>query len=307
MSNLILVSVQGKPGEKDSVADKTGLTAYLGYRPYFCTKLDPNSLAESWFRLWMASPRYPETINIFIIDESEAIPMNVLDWSNKCLHGKFTPEIFESIKNDHYSLATDYLVKEIPETRIAIEPAALLYSTEIYDYALGSTYEEKERICDMFKLVQDNCIDYAKKMKEKKPKTDDKDILYSILRNSGIVSFLWQVATGCSVTTSLYTITLTDLFSASFTTAENLLLKWDAAIESGEEFTYEDFELMRSEFLKALDIAAKSAAAREAKLNGIGRNDLCSCGSGKKFKHCHATKGIDEMIFVTNCDVTELV
>ena len=46
---------------------------------------------------------------------------------------------------------------------------------------------------------------------------------------------------------------------------------------------------------------------QEAKLNGIGRNDLWSCGSGKKFKHCHATKGIDEMIFITNCDVTELV
>lgn len=34
------------------------------------------------------------------------------------------------------------------------------------------------------------------------------------------------------------------------------------------------------------DLSPRDRAQRLAELNNIGRNDLCPCGSGKKYKQC---------------------
>lgn len=38
---------------------------------------------------------------------------------------------------------------------------------------------------------------------------------------------------------------------------------------------------------KEFDVDKLPTAAHETKKTGIGRNDPCPCGSGKKFKRCH--------------------
>jgi len=307
MSNITLITVQSKDNKNASVVKDLGLTKHLGYNPYFCIKIDHTSLAETWFKLWTMFSVNPVTICLFQIDESECTPINLLDWKNLCSESDFSADSFAAILNDANPLTTNYLVKEIPENRITISVAALLYDTEIYRYALGSSYEEKEAICDMFKTIQEHCISVAKQLKERfGKKYSDEKILFDVLRVSGIVSFLYQIATGNSVTSSLYTIIPADLSCASLVSASDLLTKWNNLAESNDTFTLVEYETMRKEFLAALNVAAKSVSAKTAKQNGIGRNDLCSCGSGKKFKHCHAVKGMDDMIFIKN-DLTELV
>ena len=37
--------------------------------------------------------------------------------------------------------------------------------------------------------------------------------------------------------------------------------------------------------------AAKAAGGNGAAYAGVGRNQPCPCGSGKKYKHCHGKKG----------------
>jgi uncharacterized protein YecA (UPF0149 family) len=40
-------------------------------------------------------------------------------------------------------------------------------------------------------------------------------------------------------------------------------------------------------------VASKRAASASSDMSAVvGRNKLCPCGSGKKFKHCHGAKDI---------------
>ena len=296
MSQMILFTVQGDKNGKDCVADESGLTEYLGYRPVFCSRLDPNSLAESWFKIWSASPRYPRTINIFIMDSADCIPMNVLDWTNKCL--RRTPDkttIADVLYADTESdLMTDYLVKEIPESRIEISVPALLYSTEIFEYAFGN----ENGIIETFEKTQHSCDIRIKEIQSKTPKNGPKldDIEYAVLRMSGIIPVLWQIATGHNMKRFAYMLKPCDFSGVTFHAAEELLIKWDKAIASKKEFTKEEFEEMHQLFLQGLDVAVKNMLTRESKASGVNRNDLCPCGSGLKYKQCCSKSGINDLV-----------
>jgi preprotein translocase subunit SecA len=58
------------------------------------------------------------------------------------------------------------------------------------------------------------------------------------------------------------------------------------------EYHHNDVEAAKATGDEAAIAAAQQEAAAEKARNdaifsGIGRNDPCPCGSGKKFKHCH--------------------
>lgn len=42
--------------------------------------------------------------------------------------------------------------------------------------------------------------------------------------------------------------------------------------------------------IKTIDYVEEANKLKESKYNKIGRNDLCPCGSNKKYKYCHGKK-----------------
>jgi len=303
MSRMILYTVQGDKNGKDSVADKSGLTEYLGYRPIFCSRIDSESLAESWFKIWSTSPRYPRTIYMFIMDSADCIPMNVLDWTNKCLERNPDKETIASVlyADAASTLMTDYLVREIPENAIEISVPALLYSTEIYKYSFG----DANGILETFEKTQHSCDVKINELRSKTSKNGPQldDIEYAATRLSGIIPVLWQIATGHNMKRFAYMLKPCDFSGSTFHAAEELLIKWDKAIASKKEFTKEEFEEMHQLFLQGLDVAVKNMLTRESKASGVNRNDLCPCGSGLKYKQCCSKSGINDLVEKVERDI----
>ena len=137
MSKILLYTVQGNdeiPGYGyGSMADESGLTDYLGYRPFFCTRIDPDSIAQSSFRIWAASPQIVDKIIMFEIEESECIPMNIVDWSNNCLGHSNDTETLKAVLNNDQPTMTDYLVKDIPENCFEIPFATIAKSSHTFN------------------------------------------------------------------------------------------------------------------------------------------------------------------------------
>jgi uncharacterized protein YchJ len=69
-------------------------------------------------------------------------------------------------------------------------------------------------------------------------------------------------------------------------------------INTGELIPYDELKkLLESEDKEISDKAKREyietqieLTEKQLKINKIGRNDLCPCGSGKKFKKCHLGK-----------------
>lgn len=298
MSKIRLYTVQGREAkDKTSVADTSGLTAYLGYRPVFCTKIDENSLAETWFRIWAASPRGTDIINIFEVDESECIPINLLEWTNECMCENADEETIAAVLNDNNKIATDYLVKEIPAVRIEIPVRLLMNQTTVYERLLN--IKKNDSVLNIFKAVQQSCKYNVGKAHMKSimdVNSDSTMTQYGIMRMSGIVPFLWSIATKRGVNDVLMSIMPEEFNCFSFTKAQILLESWDSIIENGGEFIEDAYREMHDLFIEAINTATKTSIARVAKAKGIGRNDKCPCGSGKKFKHCHSGKDLDFIV-----------
>lgn len=298
MSKIRLYTVQGREAkDKTSVDDTSGLTAYLGYRPIFCTKVDENSLTETWFRIWAASPRGTDIINIFEVDESECIPINLLEWTNECMCENADEETIAAVLNDNNKIATDYLVKEIPAVRIEIPVRLLMNQTTVYERLLN--IKKNDSVLNIFKAVQQSCKYNVGKAHMKgvmDVNSDSTMAQYGIMRMSGIVPFLWSIATKRGVNDVLMSIMPEEFNCFSFTKAQILLESWDSIIENGGEFIEDAYREMHDLFIEAINTATKTSIARVAKAKGIGRNNKCPCGSGKKFKHCHSGKDLDFIV-----------
>ena len=97
--------------ELESVADSSGLSRRLGYRPLFCTLLDPGSLADAWFRAYAASPSYVQVIDVYEVDDDAAVPMDVVTWCDECL-GRTAPDddVLTRALSPDDAAYTDYLL-----------------------------------------------------------------------------------------------------------------------------------------------------------------------------------------------------
>ena len=299
MGKFILYTVQSDRirGELSSTADDHGLTKYLGYRPIFCTRIDENSLAETWFKIWAASPRGTDIINIFKIDESECTPINLLEWTNECMCENVDEETIAAVLNDNNKIATDYLIKEIPAVRIKIPVRLLMNQTTVYERLLN--IKKNDSVLNIFKAVQHSCkynVGNAHVTNGIDVNSDSTMTQYGIMRMSGIVPFLWSIATKRGVNNVLMSIMPEEFNCFSFIKAQILLESWDNIIINGGEFIEDSYKEMHDSFIEAIDTATRTSIARVAKAKGIGRNDKCPCGSGKKFKHCHAGKGVDFIV-----------
>ena len=309
MSNLLLFTVQGKERENfKSSADENGLTDYLGYRPVFCTKIDENSLSETWFRIWAASPRCPEEIIVFSMPEENCIPMNLVDWSNKCLCKKPDPETVKSVLNASLPEATDYLVKEIPEDALRIPVVGLYYTTEFFESVLRDAYNAPEYVIsyakealEVFQLQSHNLLSSGAFKYEGKQAKEDVAAMYFAIRVSGIIPFLWSLFTENNVNPGLLAVNVTDFVGTpSYVRAQDILGEWDEMIYANKEFSLDRYHEMKDEFIKTLNLFAEKHMELYAKGKKIGRNDKCFCGSDKKFKACHAKITMDELIRMQN-------
>jgi hypothetical protein len=301
MSKLLLYTVQGKKDKcTSSMADKHGLTAYLGYRPVFCTRIEPESLSESWFRIWAAAPGWPERICIFEIEESECIPMNVVDWTNTCLKmDNPTDEQIKAILNADHPDKTDYLVKEIPDECLEIPIAALYLDKNMF--ARLFKLNETDGVVKIFNAAQESIDRVMDSLYESVDgrKNSDKtyENIYGAIRLTGLVPFLWMLASKKGIPDTVIAIQPEYFQNPSFMRAQDLLSEWDMKIQIPKsKFTYEEYDEMRKKFIDGLNIAAKESLNKAVKRLNIGANDSCICGSGKKYKRCHKNATIDEMV-----------
>lgn len=302
MSKLLLYTVQGNEKKtEDSIADDHGLTAYLGYRPLFCTKLEPDSLSESWFRIWSAAPRWPERICMFEIEESECIPMNVVDWTNTCLKNDSpSDDEIKAMLNDSHPEMTDYLVKELPNPCWEIPVSALYADRELF--ARIFKFKEDDPMNRVFVAAQesiDRTLESAIYGSLDGKKTTDKtyENIYGAIRMTGLVPFLWMLASKKGVSDTIFSIQPEYFNNSSFMRAQELLCDWDRKIAIPKaKFTYDEYNEMRTKFIDALNSASREALDKAIKKFRIGANDPCPCGSGKKYKKCHRGATMDEMI-----------
>lgn len=305
MGKITLLTLQGREeieGEV-SVADTTGLTKLLGYRPYFCTKLDKNSLAQTWFNIWSSSPKSVDILYVFDIDEEDCIPMNVLDWTNKCLCREPDEETLKGVLNKDLAIGTDYLVRAIPEDAWKIELGDL-FVPKFFEFYLEKTFGAsgtalKQSVGQATTMLE-RTINAATDSKGYSLTTGERitgpQVFYAMLRCSGFVPFFWSLHTGMPFFHGIFAWAMPDFVkSLSFQRAQDLLGMWDRSINNGE-FTKEQFTEMHDEFIRTLNTLAVQMNRKIASIYDIGRNDACFCGSGKKFKKCCEIASLDKAI-----------
>ena len=122
-------------------------------------------------------------------------------------------------------------------------------------------------------------------------------VLYRSMCLTGIVPFLWYMITKKTISASCFAITFEDHKMTALIEAEKLMMEWDNAIETGENFSYENYGKMRDAFISSVNSASEKTMKEFAKMANISRNDKCFCGSNMKFKHCCGRKTtIDSLI-----------
>lgn len=122
------------------------------------------------------------------------------------------------------------------------------------------------------------------------------EMWYRLITTNGIIPALWSIATGKEAPTMLVSFDLGDLLQTSnFKKFQLMLAEWDSTLDEDETFSHERFNEMRMTFANDCDQLAGKFAATRAAAEHIGRNDVCFCGSGRKYKKCCAWKGFDEV------------
>ena len=236
------------------------------------------------------------------MEESDCIPMNVVDWTNTCLgHGECDKEILKAVLNDNEPTMTDYLVEKIPDNCLVISISELYKTTTIFEKLLKIPPDIKKSVINIFRKTQKSCYRTIQDMITtdggRKVQCNTYEAMYSVMTMSGIIAFLWMLSTRIGMNDIIFSITPEDFNVTSRARAQDLIFKWDNACGANDIiFTYEDYEQMRQAFKSSLNSAANKVIESLAKAKGIGRNDKCPCGSGKKFKQCHARAGLDFLI-----------
>ena len=318
MAKILLMTAHGNTSDatnsdgspRHSVADKTGLTGRLGYRPVFCTRLYPESLKLSWLAAWLAAPRYVDVIDIFWVEEDAVIQTDAWYWSQFCLRGgnwldydsewdKEKERVFE-VKNIP-EWQREYLVKEIPEKAIAIPlVAATRLCDEYYPMLLTKIgWGDEEGIQSMKMCLYEERLNLEKYTEKGDFSIDSPglqsnlmsaEILYNIwLQDSGLFGMIWALGSGKPVPSWIFTLDCESM-GRQFYDAQKIRLEFTSNSGTRDEgFQRKDFERLQDAFYKSLDVGTQKISSIVCRdlYSFVGRNDLCPCGSGLKFKKCH--------------------
>lgn len=300
---MILYTVQGRrpdPGHT-SVADATGLSDFLGYEPLFCSRISPDSLADTWFRLFCASPSQADVIHVLEVDDSQAQAMDVVTWCATCFDAERRP-----VRADEAALAAalDCPSPEFADYVVPRDVAAA--SHRRYDVrallrgdasGLGLSREEAEALAMAAQRVRelvtspDAHLSSSFGTQIASPSLGE---WYRLLMLGGVVPFLWAQATGRRVCPDLVRMDPRDLAQTrGFARAQEGVARWDRSLGTLGSFGHADFLRMRAAFVEGCDQLAHTMVTRRAARLGLRRNDACLCGSGRKYKSCCMTNGLD--------------
>ena len=301
---MLLYTVHGKEGGNDrrSVAVESGLSDYLGYVPMFCSLVNRDSLTDTWFRVYSASPSFVEVIDVYEVDDVEASPMDVVDWCNLCLREQYPSDSrpFELMMNGHHPESTDYLLNPKAAVRRQWRFDVLDLINCSVDGIEGDEQLKKALALSMRKLRA-----APSKMSSFYESVSGRDALsgqltmetwYRLVTLSGAIPFIWSTVTGNDISPRLVDIDVADLGkTGGLQKAQLLLAEWDNTLGENDEFSHAQFQAMRSFFIDGCDQLAHSIADGVASKLRMGRNDECFCGSGKKYKKCCSRKSLDEL------------
>lgn len=285
--------------ELESVADSSGLSRRLGYRPLFCTLLDPGSLADAWFRAYAASPSYVQVIDVYEVDDAAAVPMDVVTWCDECL-GRTAPDddaLTRALSPDDAAY-TDYL----------LDPAARVRRTWRFDVLDilngrldGLALDERERALVARSMAAVRALPQRPDVSIGSSLGGGYDsitleVWYRLMLTASLMPLVWSRVTGVALLGELFALEPDVLATTpGFVGAQAHVSAWDRSVGCGEPFGHERFGVMRASFVRGLDQMAAQVAGERARAEGVGRNDACFCGSGRKFKRCCSRKSLDQL------------
>ena len=302
---MLLYTAYGEtPAEAlDSTARTTGLERYLGYRPHFCSLINPDSLVDTWFRIFAASPRFVQVIDVYEVDELQAVPMDVVTWSATCLGadgqaGPCDDGILAAALNADHPHATDYLVP------FDLEPARLwrfdvrrLLNGQLD--GLGLSEGERAALHSCMARVRALPHEHAELLVSSRGRQVGQPTMetwYRLMASSGMVPFVWSHVLGRTIAPELLRIEPWDLAqTAGYQRAQAGVAAWDRSLGVPGQFGHAAFEATRGAFLEACDQLAHVLVERRAASEGTARNGTCFCGSGRKYKKCCMRKGLDAL------------
>ena len=296
-----LYSAQGleKPKYKETTAEKAGLSAHLGYRPLFCSYVNPDSLSDTWFRIWSAAPGRVDELWLMEVDDSEVITLDSLLWTNGYLSGE--KKDFDKVLNTPFCESTDLLIK--PDTQ-----PKQIYKFPFLDIING-TYDDwdianEEKVVWLFITQQIREFQQSSRIYG----TDDNFVSsdpssvtceqwYGLATYTGLIAYIWAIATGRREKrfNKFLSIYDTAALRGALSAAGPLMYKWDEAAAGNGSFSRDEFLEMRNIFIRGANLYGQEAAKSVADEEKIGRNDPCFCGSGLKYKKCHGQMSLDEM------------
>ena len=302
---MLLYTAHGKDARvgRSSVADRTGLTEYLGYKPMFCSLVNPDSLADTWFRVWSASPSYVDVIDVYELDDSEVTPMDVVDWCDTCfgLDGEPYPNdnaLFEAMLNAEHPESTDYIIKPGLDVRRSWRfDVKGFINYEVDDFGLD---EDKRKALvaslERMRLLPRNPALSMYNTVGGSIAEPTMEQWYRFMTVTGVVPVVWSVVTGNDISPDLVRIDPIDLMqTAGFQRAQSLLMEWDNSLGETIGFGHARYSSMRNAFITGLDQLAHGIAEQKAGEGGTSRNGTCFCGSGRKYKKCCMRKGMDQL------------
>ena len=274
-------------------ADRSGLTALLGYRPMFCSRVDEGSLVETWFRLACAMPNFVDCVDVYDVDESDAVPLDAVRWAACALDDEPWPMSEDAIElclsRGSSGSSTDWLLR--PD-------AASVWHLDLHDVVSGRVSGLRETVRMATDAVSRGFVRVTSFDGRPMSVRDmSMEGWYRALMSVGFVPWAWSEITGGDVPMRLVYMGADAWHaSADYGHYGALMGAWGASMAGGERFSQESFDEMRERFGSACDDVARRLTADMARRVRIGRNTACPCGSGRKFKRCCANKGMDALV-----------
>lgn len=316
MGKLLLMTAHGLEENPDErpVADVTGLTRRLGYRPSFCTRLYPDDLAKSWAAAWVATPRHTDVTELFWVDEADAVPIDAWHWSQHGLDGhEATGDERPWNEDKERSFCVDgvtdwqreYLVREIPDKALRFHADHLTHELPTFVSGLlrrndAVPADMRESFLDVTTMLRDQMYDTMKRAYDDLDAVTPTEWYDAFVKKTGVFAFLWSLASKRTFH-SWYFMIAPETFGPSFMLAQVLREHWakSCGMRGEGAFGREDLDAMGKAVHEMLDESARSIARgwlRDAAGN-VGRNDPCPCGSGVKLKRCHGNvRGMEWLI-----------